>query len=67
MTTFWVCLVVFNRGVRRSDMGPLSPMVSKLHAYSVENLLTSTEKVYCCCDLDRGQTDLVGVCWVGLH
>ena len=67
VTLFYVCLVVFNWGVYRSDMGPLSPVVSKPYAYSDENPLISTENVNCYCDLDRGQTDLGEVCWVGLQ
>ena len=34
-------LVVFNRGVNRSEMGPLDPVVSKLYAYLSENPLIS--------------------------
>ena len=63
---FWIYLVVFTGGVCRSKMGPLGPVVSKLHDYSGENPLFSIENVYCCCDLDKGQTFLVDVCWVGL-
>ena len=48
-------------------MGTLGQVVSKLHAYSGENLLISTENVPCYCDLDRGQTDVVDECWVGLQ
>ena len=33
-------------------------------AYSDEIPLSSIENVYYCCDLDRGQTDLVDKCWV---
>ena len=36
VTIFWVCLVGFTRGVHRSNMGLLSPVVSKLYAHSVE-------------------------------
>ena len=40
---------------------------SQNYVYSGENPLISIEKVYCFCDLDRGQTDLVDVCWLNLH
>ena len=48
-------------------MGPLGTVVSKLYAYSGKDLLISLENVYCCCELDGGQTDLVDVFWVGLQ
>ena len=41
--------------------------VSKLYAYSGENPLIFIEKANCYSDLDKGQTDLVGICLVGLH
>ena len=34
-------------------------MTFKLYAYFGKIPLTSTENVHCCCDLDRGRTDLV--------
>ena len=63
MTLFWI----FTWGVHKSHIGPLRPVVSNLSAYSGENPLISIGKVYCCCDLDRGQTDLVDEYWVGLQ
>ena len=65
MTLFWVCLVVFTQGDDRY-MGPLGLVVLKLFGYSGENPLISIEIVCCYCDLDRGQTDLIDLCWVGL-
>ena len=58
---------VFTWGVHKSDMGFLGPMVSKQCAFSGENPLISIESVYCCCDLDINQTDVVGICWIGLQ
>ena len=45
-----------------SDIEPLVSVVSKLYAFSGENPLVSILNVCCCYDLDRGKTDLVGVC-----
>ena len=61
------CRLYFTWGAFRSDNGILGPVVSKLNAYSGENLLICAENVFCCCDLDRGKTDLVDVFWVVLH
>ena len=56
MTLFLVCLVASYR-----------PSGIKLYAYSTENPLISIENVYRCCDLVRGQTDLIDVSWVVLQ
>ena len=50
-------------------MEPLGTVVSKVHVYAFldENSLISIINVYCYCDLDRCQTDLVDVCGVGLQ
>ena len=45
-------------------MPPLGTVVPKIYPYSGENPLIFIENVYCCCDLDKGQTDLVNVCWL---
>ena len=39
VAVFWVCLVVFTRGVHKSVARILGPVVSKLYAYSIENPL----------------------------
>ena len=48
-------------------MGPPGTVVSKLYAYSDKNPLITIENVYCSCDHDRGQTDIVDVGWLGLQ
>ena len=67
VTLSWVCLFIFSKGIHRSDMEALGPVVSKLRVYSGENPLNSTENVFCCSDLNRDQTDLVAVSWVVLQ
>ena len=44
--------------------GTLDQVVSKLHAYSVENPLIFTENDHCCCDLESWSGD---VCYVVLQ
>ena len=50
---------MFTSGVLRSDMGSVGPVVSKHWVYLGENSLISKENVY-----DKGQTDLVDICWL---
>ena len=50
-------------GFCTSNLVTVVAMKPKLYDFLV-NAIDSTENIYCCCDLDRSQTDLVDGYWV---